>query len=94
MKRTWGRRWMRIREMVLSANPLCVDCEAEGRTVAADEVDHIIPVHKGGTDDWENLAGRCHFHHNRKSRAEADARRGRMRGCDVDGTPLAWGMKR
>ena len=85
---------MRIREMVLSENPLCVLCEREGRTVEAREIDHVIPVHKGGTDDLDNLMPLCVECHRRKSRAEADARRGAMRRCDVDGTPLAWGIKR
>ena len=49
-KRTTGRPWMRLRAAVLDAQPLCVRCLAAGRTVAAREVDHVLPVHRGGTD--------------------------------------------
>ena len=61
------RRWRRRRLQVLMRNPLCVDCQAEGRVTAATEVDHIVPVSQGGTDDDDNLAGRCHAHHHAKT---------------------------
>ena len=32
-------------------------CEAKGRVSVAEEVDHIIPLFKGGVDEWENLQG-------------------------------------
>ena len=89
MERTRGRRWMRIRDAVLDAAPLCVLCKAEGRTVAAREVDHIVPLHLGGTDDRANLRGLCKAHH-RKVTREQEAGRGVVRGCDADGRPLAW----
>jgi 5-methylcytosine-specific restriction protein A len=31
----------------------------QGRTVAAQEVDHVIPLFKGGPDKWENLQSLC-----------------------------------
>ena len=61
------RAWRRRRLQVLMQNPLCVDCTAEGRVGAATEVDHIIPVAQGGTDEDDNLAGRCHAHHHAKT---------------------------
>ena len=81
---------MRIRNAVLSANPLCVLCEGEGRTVEAREVDHILPLHRGGTDKRSNLRGLCRPCHARVTREQAQARGGRVIGCDADGRPLAW----
>lgn len=36
-------------------------------------VDHVVPKHKGGTDDLTNLAHKCHFHHGQKTAAEGNA---------------------
>ena len=87
-KRTTGRPWMRLRAAVLDAQPLCVRCLAAGRTVAAREVDHVLPVHRGGTDAPANLQGLCVDCHERKSRGEGAARRGKV-GHRADGVPLA-----
>lgn len=89
MARTATQRWRRLRELVLNADPLCAECRRQGRTVAAREVDHIVPVHQGGTDARENLQGLCRPCHWSKTATEARDRR-TVRGCDVDGTPLAW----
>lgn len=61
-----------LRAQVLRENPLCVQCQAEGRVTVAVDVDHIIP-HAG---DWArfsdrgNLQGLCRAHHTQKSRRE------------------------
>ena len=89
MARTNSPRWLRLREVVLNAEPLCAECRRQGRTVAAREVDHIVPVHQGGTDARENLQGLCRPCHWSKTATEARDR-GTVRGCDVDGRPLAW----
>ena len=76
--RGYGWRWRKARKAYLAAHPLCVACEAEGRTVAATEVDHIEP-HRGDQvlfwrrGNWQAL---CKSHHSRKTAGE-DARRGR-----------------
>lgn len=36
----------------------------------ATEVDHIVPLHKGGADKWHNLQGLCHDCHEDKTRAD------------------------
>lgn len=53
--RTRGRTWQRIRLQVLAEEPLCRACQAADRVTAAAEVDHIKPLHHGGTDERSNL---------------------------------------
>lgn len=64
-----ARPWMRLRAHVLNKQPLCVKCLAEGRTVAATEVDHIIPRKLAPelTYDEGNLQPLCGPHHTEKT---------------------------
>ncbi len=48
MKRRYGREWKRIRDRYIKAHPLCEECLKNHRTIAANEVHHIIPLSKGG----------------------------------------------
>ena len=75
---------MRAREEVLSEQPLCVLCRAEGRTVEAVEVDHIIPIKHGGTDDRQNLRGLCRPCHDAVTAALYPPK-----GSTLDGIPRA-----
>ena len=84
--RTTGRRWLAIRARILRDQPLCMHCEHAGRTTAATEVDHVIPLHAGGTDDDGNLQALCHECHERKSVTERGMRY--RHGAAADGTPL------
>ena len=62
-----GRRWRKVRKMVLAKQPLCVLCLEDDRTNTADLVDHVIPIKDGGAAyDLANLQALCHTHHNRK----------------------------
>ena len=55
----------------MDQNPLCVVCLRHGRTVATQELDHIIPRERGGAlMDRENVQGLCRAHHRRKTDAE------------------------
>lgn len=59
------RRWRNLRDRHLSKHPLCVMCEAEGRTTQAKIVDHRIP-HRGDMAlfwDRNNLQSLCKPHH-------------------------------
>ena len=64
-KHLYGRRWKAARLIYLSANPLCVRCQARGDVKAADIVDHIVP-HKGDIalfwdrSNWQSLCKRDH----------------------------------
>ena len=73
-ERIRGRQWMAIRARVLSDAPLCPMCAAEGRVGAATEVDHVVPLHRGGGNDRANLVGLCRAHHAVKSADEARER--------------------
>ncbi len=82
------RRWRRGSKQFLAENPLCRMCQEVGRTKLAQLVDHIVP-HRGDPElfwdraNWQGLCSTCH------SGAKASFERtGKMRGCDVDGTPL------
>ena len=61
----YGRRWRKAREQYLRANPLCVECEAEGVLEPATVVDHTIPHNGDFTLFWDATARRavCKRHH-------------------------------
>lgn len=86
--RGYGSRWQKARATFLRTNPLCVFCQQQGKTVAAQVVDHKVP-HKGDqsllwdTSNWQPLCTRCHNSH--KQRLEKS---GAMTGCDTSGKPL------
>lgn len=64
-------RWRNDRKAHLTANPLCVHCQAEGRVEPATVSDHIVPIEQGGDPwDWANRQGLCASHHNKKSAKE------------------------
>lgn len=72
-ERIRGRPLQRLRKQVMREQPLCPECEAEGRAVAwyeGGELDHIVPLSKGGTNERSNLVGRCRPHHLAKSAKE------------------------
>lgn len=76
--------WQKLRAAVLAAEPLCRYCQADGRVTPASEVDHVVPLSKGGGDDWENLAPTCRPCHQRKTLDDVGAA---PRGADADGMP-------
>ena len=65
---------MERRARWLYDHPLCCDCEAEGLTTLADEVDHVVPLWAGGPDHESNYASRCKPHHAAKTADEARQR--------------------
>ena len=74
--RGYGYRWQKYRAWFLRKHPLCVYCQREGRTAAAEVVDHIVP-HRGNRDlFWEpgNHQSLCAWHHNTtKAKEETEA---------------------
>jgi 5-methylcytosine-specific restriction protein A len=61
--RITGRRRQEIRRQHFAEHPLCVHCEAQGRVAIATELDHIVPLHKGGQEADSNRQGLCHDCH-------------------------------
>lgn len=61
----YGNKWHKTRARYVLSHPLCEQCLKEGRLRAMDEVHHIVPVKKGGTDAEENLMSLCRSCHNK-----------------------------
>jgi 5-methylcytosine-specific restriction enzyme A len=72
--RTRGSVWMARRARWLKHQPVCVMCLACGRTSAASQVDHVIPLIDGGRDDESNYQSLCEPCHIAKTAEEAAAR--------------------
>ena len=67
--RGYNWEWQKARKVFLAANPLCVQCMAEGRYIKATVVDHIIP-HRGNQElfwDRNNWQALCKRHHDLKT---------------------------
>ena len=74
-----GRPWRRQRDQILSRDGYlcqCQECRDKGRLMVASEVDHIIPVSQGGSDDPENLCAIAAECHRKKTQKESRMARG------------------
>jgi len=68
-----SKRWQELRAMKLLTAPWCEWCTSAGiLRVAANVVDHRIPIEQGGPayPDLDGLASMCVECHNSKTRAE------------------------
>jgi len=61
----YGGKWKKIRARYVKVHPLCERCLAEGRITPVEEVHHILPVNRGGTNDDGNLMSLCRSCHNK-----------------------------
>ena len=69
-----GRPWRRLRAQILERDGhlcQCDGCKAQGRLLIAHEVDHIVPLSQGGTDDPGNLRAINRECHKAKTAREA-----------------------
>lgn len=73
---------MAIRAKHLTMQPLCVMCQAKGRLRVAVEVDHIVPLSKGGPDDDTNRQSLCKPCHKDKTRADRGLKPRPLTGAD------------
>lgn len=86
-------RWQRLRKAKLARDPVCQYCPP-GRLTPATEVDHILPMARGGDAlDWDNLKSACRSCHSSKTAFEDGGfgrkpGRARVKGCDAQGVPL------
>lgn len=92
-RRGYGHQWRRIRMMVLARRPLCADPfgehHANGITVLATDVHHVIPLSSGMPlrilNDESNLQPLCHSCHSRITAAETGGGAVRERGRQAGG---------
>lgn len=77
------RRWRRLRAQIIARSPLCGDCAARGRTTAAVEVHHLVPVSQAPEREFDatNLVALCAECHRARDaalrRGLATAKRGK-----------------
>jgi len=69
-KRGYNTYWKQLRLSKLHRDPLCAHCQAKGRVTMATEVDHILPLKEGGTNNWNNLQALCKSCHSKKTMTE------------------------
>ena len=62
-----GRKLQERRERHFRRFPLCVHCEERHQISIATQLDHIVPLFKGGEDDYPNLQGLCDPCHDAKT---------------------------
>lgn len=72
INKRYDHRWRKIRNAYIQAHSLCEHCQENGRVTPAQEVDHIIPLDKGGTHDEANLQALCKPCHSSKTAREDD----------------------
>jgi len=70
IRRVTGRRLQTIRREHFTRQPLCVECDRRGRVSLATELDHKVPLFKGGADSDENRQGLCFDCHAVKTKAD------------------------
>lgn len=71
-----GWAWTRTRAAVLARDSYACRIGGPGCTTTATEVDHLVPLSAGGTDDPGNLRAVCAVCHRAKTAADAAHRRG------------------
>lgn len=79
-----GTAWRKMRAQVLAEQPICAarDCNR-----ISTEVDHIIPLQRGGSGvDRSNLQGMCK-HHNASKGAKVSMAARKVRRCTGEPCP-------
>lgn len=66
-ERVRGRTLQRIRQRIMQGQPLCRMCEEKGFVTPGQEMDHIVPLFRGGSNDDDNLQMLCVECHRKKS---------------------------
>ncbi len=65
------KEWKTVRALKLQLDPLCKACRTQGRLTAAEVVDHIVQISRGGSQlDQDNLQSLCKSCHNAKTMRE------------------------
>jgi 5-methylcytosine-specific restriction protein A len=74
-KRLRGRAAVEQRARRLAAEPYCRDCRLKGEERLADEVDHIVPLDAGGSDEDDNVRSLCRPCHAARTRGRLTKKR-------------------
>lgn len=61
----YGKAWRAIRKRYVAEHPLCEMCLKENRMTKVEEVHHILPLSRGGTNDEDNLMSLCKSCHSK-----------------------------
>ena len=70
-ERIRGRRWMAIRNRIFIRDcGLCQECQRNGRITPGTQVDHIVALANGGSNDDSNMELLCADCHDRKTNAD------------------------
>lgn len=85
-ERVRGRKLQRIRDRLFRANPLCVMCTARGMDTVAVELDHVVALANGGTNEESNYQCLCAVCHAEKTAIDLGYRRKPVIG--LDGWPI------
>ena len=64
-RKRYNGSWRKIRQRYVKLHPLCERCLKEGRITPVEEVHHIIPLNRGGTNEESNLMSLCRSCHNK-----------------------------
>jgi len=67
VERVRGRKGVAIRKRFLYGEPLCRQCNARGIVRIATQVDHIVALVNGGSDDESNKQPLCYECHRVKT---------------------------
>ena len=86
IERPRGRILQRIRQRIMQGQPLCKMCDDKGIVTPGVEMDHIVPLFKGGTNDDDNLQMLCMECHRKKTANDLGVRYKPTIG--VDGWPI------
>ena len=74
-KRPTGNSLYALMRSFETYNPrICAECKRQGLVSYGDELDHIVPLHLGGSNGHSNLQWLCVSHHREKSQKEEENR--------------------
>lgn len=88
MKRITGTTLQNRRRRWFMEKPLCVHCQSKGGVSLATELDHILPLFKGGVDDETNLQGLCKPCHDAKTAQDMGYSYTPRKTIGADGWPV------
>ena len=87
-KRGYGAAWDKKRKAILERDKhLCQTCKRRTKIMIGNQVDHIKPKAKGGTDDAANLEAICDPCHKAKTARDNGKEYRPKRTTGTDGWP-------